>query len=83
MMSDEQALIPVEQKQVEFYGDTIIAVRAKEGAIYVPVRPICELMGLDWSSQRQRIARDPVSVSYTHLTMPTSDLVEISVGGGS
>ena len=28
----------------------------------------CEFMGL-------RLRRDPLSVSYTHLTLPTSDLV--------
>lgn len=35
----------IEQKTVEFYGDEIVAVRAKEGDIFVPVRPICELLG--------------------------------------
>lgn len=56
----EQALAVVEQKEVEFYGDTIIAVRAQSGGVYVPVRPICDLLGVDWSAQRQRITRDPV-----------------------
>lgn len=59
-MSEEKALVPVEQKQVEFYGDTIIAVRTRGGGIYVPIRPICDLLGVDWSAQRRRIARDPV-----------------------
>lgn len=59
-MSEEKALVPVEQKQVEFYGDTIIAVRTQGGGIYVPIRPICDLLGVDWSAQRRRISRDPV-----------------------
>lgn len=59
-MSDESALVPVEQKEVQFYGDTIIAVRAQNGGVYVPVRPICDLLGIDWNSQRRRINRDPV-----------------------
>jgi hypothetical protein len=55
-----KALAVVEQKVVQFYGDELIAIRAQDGAVYVPVRPICDLLGVDWSSQRQRIARDPV-----------------------
>ncbi len=50
----------VEQKEVIFYEDTLTAVRASDGVIYVPVRPICEMLGVDWSAQRKRIARDPV-----------------------
>jgi hypothetical protein len=56
----EHSLVVIEQKTVAFYGDEIIAVRSQDGAIYVPVRPICDLLGVDWSSQRQRISRDPV-----------------------
>lgn len=56
----DKALAVIEQKVVEFYGDEIVAVRIRDGAVYVPVRPICDLLGVDWSSQRQRIARDPV-----------------------
>ena len=59
-MNDESALMPVEQKEVQFYGDTIIAVRVEEGDVFVPVRPICDLLGVDWSAQRRRIVRDPV-----------------------
>lgn len=56
----EQALVSIEQKTVEFYGDEIIAVRAQDGSVYVPVRPICDLLGVSWSSQQNRINRDEV-----------------------
>ena len=56
----EQALEPIEQKTVGFYGDEIIAVRARDGSVYVPVRPICDLLGVSWSSQQNRINRDEV-----------------------
>lgn len=56
----ERALTVVEQKEVQFYGDAIIAVRVQDGGVYVPVRPICDLLGVDWSGQRQRLMRDPV-----------------------
>jgi hypothetical protein len=59
-MSDDKALVPVEQKTVEFYEDAIIAVRLDNDEVYVPIRPICENMGLSWSAQYERINRDPV-----------------------
>ena len=48
--SREQSLTVIEQKEVQFYGDTLIAVRAKGSGVYVPVRPICDLLGVDWSA---------------------------------
>jgi len=54
-MSD---LVPIEQKTVVFYDDEITAVVAEangERIIYVPLRPICDYLGLDWSAQTRRI----------------------------
>ncbi len=59
-MSDDKALQPAEQKQVLFYEDEITAVRMSDGRVFIPIRPICETLGLAWSSQLQRIRRDPV-----------------------
>jgi len=59
----DRALQIVEQRQVEFYGDTVIAVAVREGSeqrIYVPLKPICDMMGVEWSAQFRRIKRDPV-----------------------
>ncbi len=59
----DKALQVIEQRQVEFYGDTVLAVAVEEAgrrSIYVPLRPICELMGIDWSAQFRRLNRDPV-----------------------
>lgn len=50
----------VKQQSVEFYGDMLTAVQADDGTVYIPIRPICELMGVAWSPQRRRINRDPV-----------------------
>ena len=60
MTEKETSLTVIEQKQVEFYGDEIIAVRVDDSAVYVPIRPICELLGVDWAGQRRRINRDAV-----------------------
>lgn len=62
-MSDEQALIPIEEREIDFYGDDIIAVLVDvsgEQRVYVPIRPICTYLGLSWSGQRERVIRDPV-----------------------
>lgn len=62
-MSEEQALIPIEERQVDFYGDDIIAVLADvhgEERVYIPIRPICTYLGLSWSGQSERIKRDIV-----------------------
>lgn len=56
------ALQPTEQKTIFFYDDEITAVviNGDEQEVYIPLRPLCEHLGLDWSGQRQRINRDPV-----------------------
>ena len=64
---NEQALLPVEEKTVLFYEDEITAVvveRNDKQEIYVPLRPICDYLGVDWSAQRQRVNRDPVLSKY-------------------
>lgn len=59
------ALTPIEQKTVEFYSDQLTAALVvvdpeAEPTVYVPVRSICENLGVDWSAQRRRIIRDAV-----------------------
>ncbi|MCA9938203.1 MAG: ORF6C domain-containing protein [Anaerolineales bacterium] len=56
----EKAIVPVEEKAVIFYDDQVVAVRLPNDEIFVPIRPICDAMGLNWSGQRQRIQRNPV-----------------------
>lgn len=70
-MSKEKSIELVEQKEVVFYGDQITAVLAEDGTVYIPVRPICELIGIDWNGQRRRIngnavlSEEVVSVDVT------------------
>ena len=62
----EVVLLPEEVRSVEFYGDILIGalVRANDEAhIYVPIRPICDRLGIEWSAQYRRIQRDEVLVS--------------------
>lgn len=65
MSEESTALVPIEEKEVDFYGDTIVAVlvdveEKEQPEIYVPVRPIVDYLGLAWSGQYERIQRDPV-----------------------
>ena len=79
-MSDDSSLLPVEQKSVTFYDDEIIAVRASDGGVYVPIRPLCDNLGVTLAGQRERINRDPVlsemvtSVSVT-LTQQAREML--------
>jgi hypothetical protein len=60
---ESKALVPVEQKSIEFCGDDLMAVCVQlegQSAVYVPVRPICDYLGLEWLAQYRRISRDPI-----------------------
>lgn len=54
------ALTPVEERIVDFYGDRVAAALVPAGELYVPARPIAEALGLTWASQNNRIQRDEV-----------------------
>ena len=56
-MSD---LIPVEQKEVDFYGDGLTAVRASDGEIYVSIRHMCDALDLNVQAQTRRIKRHTI-----------------------
>jgi hypothetical protein len=76
-MNDEsKALVPVEEKRVDVYGDEVpaVLVQADESGqtiVYVPVRPICDYLGVAWSAQRLRINRDPVLSETTERVIVT------------
>lgn len=59
---------------VDFRQDTLFAVERDDG-VFVAVKPICDSLGLGWSSQLQRIKEDPIlSEGMTTVVIP-------SVGG--
>jgi hypothetical protein len=76
-MSDEnKALVPVEEKKVDVYGDEVPAVLVQmdesgQPVVYVPVRSICDYLGVAWSAQRLRINRDPVLSETTERVIVT------------
>ena len=64
MNDEERSLVPLQERTVEFYGDelkgVIVMITPSEQRIYVPVRPICDFLGVAWSAQRRRILDDAV-----------------------
>lgn len=53
-------ITPIEQKSVEFYGETLIALRDTQGTIWLPIRRLCEAIGVNLQGQLDRVERDPV-----------------------
>lgn len=77
-MSDHQPLEPITTKTVTIYSDEVTAVMVDidgQHTVYVPIRPLCDYLGLDWSSQRKRLNRDQVlSESLRSVVIMTTDL---------
>lgn len=70
----EQALVPIEEKQVVFYEDEVTAVLvdvADRPQVFVPLRPLAELLGVSWAGQYERIQRDPVLNEVTRSVRVT------------
>ena len=60
MSEQQESLVSVEQREIDFYGDTLIVVLSETGMVYVPIRPICDHLGIAWNAQYERIKRDAV-----------------------
>jgi hypothetical protein len=82
-MSDEteptHSIEPIAERTVLFYDDQIRLVIVQQGGqqiAYVPLRPICEFLGVAWSPQLRRINRDPILAEAA-----TSVTVTVTEGG--
>jgi len=73
---DEQFAVVVvgDQREVVVAGDVLLAARLDDG-IYVPVRGLCEALGLDRKAQLRRIQRDET------LAEDMREIVVDTVGG--
>ena len=86
------SVIPIEQKQIAFQGGKITAVMVQDSDgrenVYIPLRPLVEGMGLNWSGQRQRIKKNPVlndaciSVGVKHTQVRNMLCIPISMLNG-
>jgi hypothetical protein len=76
----QAAIVPVEQRAIDFYGDELVAVRDEDGTVWVPVRRLCEALGVSRSGQIERIQRDPVlsdEVRTSRVTRPDGRVYEM------
>ena len=48
-----------------------MATNQEQLQVYVPVRPICDYLGLSWSGQRERINRDSILASELRFVRVT------------
>lgn len=53
-------LVAIEQKEVEFYGDELTAVKADDGRVYASLRHLCQALSIDIQGQQQRITRHAI-----------------------
>jgi hypothetical protein len=53
-----QPVLVKDQRQIEVLGDRLLATRVEDGSIYLPVRALCDSLGLDRAAQVRRIKRD-------------------------
>jgi hypothetical protein len=60
MSDEEKALVPVEQKQVQFYDDELTAVKGEDGRVYAVISHMCDALGIDTQGQTRRIQRQQV-----------------------
>jgi hypothetical protein len=85
MKEKKLAIIPIEQKTTDFYGDEIITALVDiEGQefVYVPLKPICEFLGVAWSPQLRRINRNVVLAGETKGVTVTVTPSGKGSGGG-
>jgi hypothetical protein len=54
-MEDKKTLAVTDQREISFYGDDLIAIRAEDGQVYAGFRQMCNALGLDDRSQRRRV----------------------------
>lgn len=63
MSSNPSTLVPLDERTIDFYGDPISGAIVQiddEAQVYIPLRPLCDYLGLAWSGQLERTKRDQV-----------------------
>lgn len=65
-------------KTIDFRGDPLLGIEA-DGVVLIPLRPLVEGMGLDWSSQLKRVRRDPILAGSMVVTTTENEREAISL----
>lgn len=66
----DPSLVVTATREIELFEDNLLTVRSSDGSIFLPIRDLCQYLGLDRAAQVRRIKRDE--------TLAT-DLVEFSL----
>ncbi len=62
----------IDQFPFEFYGEFFSLVLADDRRLYLPLRRLCDALGINYSSQRKRVLRDEViSDALTNIPLET------------
>ena len=72
----DKPIEPQEIVEVPFHGEQVLAAvvdpeRPLGKGLYVPIRPLCEGLGLNWAGQQQRIRRDAVLSRHAEIVCVT------------
>jgi len=71
-LQEEQALIPIEQQIITFYGKPIIVVRLPDGRPGVVLRYLCDNLQLDPGAQVARVKRtEAIAEDLVHVQVQT------------
>jgi len=76
MSEKSMALVPINEQEVLFYDDALVAVlvsvkKDEPPQVYVPVKPISDALGMAWSGQYERLQRDEVLAEVSQLIRVT------------
>ena len=74
---NDKTVQPIEQKQVDFYGDELTAVMANDDQIYISVGHMCEALGLTTAPQTRRNERSEILADgYVQLAIYPTKLTK-------
>ena len=57
--------------QTIVFNNQILTTFEKDGVRYVAIKPICENMGIEWSTQLQKLNRNKEKFGCVHMNIPS------------
>lgn len=68
----ESNIIKYQAHEIDFGEDRILAVQDQNGTVLVPIKRLCENIGLDFGRQQKKLNKDP-SFSYGRMSVTGAD----------
>ena len=57
---------------IPFHGEKIAVIQEKDKGLLVPLKQLCEILGVSWNGQLQRIKKDSLLKSVATVTVATA-----------